>query len=309
MIFEQRTPFDAYTSKRVSFILTTKNRAERLDSVLTLAREYVKPEDELIVVDGLSTDHTIEVINQHSDMVDVFVSEPDVNTAHALNKGILLSRGKYIRQICDDDVLYPEGLEQAIQVMEKHPEVDLLVCGGTKRKGEHIWTVWLPPGTNYGKSVEDVFRYKAAGVGFIIRRSALPLIGLHPLGTAGDNEFVLQSISRGANVKFCRINLYHHPIHDHSAIVVSAREHEAHQYRLARRYCSRSFYYQYRIRRMLKKHPTALHLLMRAIHVVELLRREGPVGLLQRTGSASRSHTQLESHSSDRDCLWDGGFS
>ena len=212
MMFEQHTPFDAYASKRVSFILTTKNRAERLDRVLTLAQEYVKPEDELIIVDGLSTDHTVEVINRHSDIVDILISEPDLNASHALNKGILLSRGKYIRPICDDDVLHPEAMEQAIRVLEEHPEVDLLVCGGTRQKEECIYPFYLPPGTDYGRSVEDLFRYGVCGAGFIIRRSAISLIGLIPMGVATDGAFVAQSISRGGNVKFCRINLFHHPI-------------------------------------------------------------------------------------------------
>ena len=297
MIFEQHTPFDAYASKRVSFILTTKNRAERLDRVLTLAREYVQPEDELIVVDGLSTDHTVEVINRHSNLVDIFLSEPDISCAHALNKGILLSRGRYIRHICDDDLTHPDAMEQAIQVLEEHPEVDLLVCGGTKQRGEHIYVVCLPPGTNYGKSVEDAFRYGSCGAGFIIKRSAIPLIGLLPIGAAADVGFVVQSISRGANVKFCRIKLYHHPIYDHSYTVKNRREWEMDVVRIRNQYG------------LVESRPR-----LKAA-ILQILRRYTPTfikGPLRSIVKRLRKRRQIGSQENDSahgGPLWDGGFS
>jgi len=289
MVKEQVT-FDANLSKRVSFIVPTKNRANYLDRTLTLAREFVKPVDELIIVDGLSTDHTVEVINRHSDIVSLFLSEPDISAGHALNKGILLSRGMYIRHIPDDDVLCPEGLDQAIEVLERHSEIDLLVCGGTKQSGASVYAVCLPLGIDYGKSMEDPFRYGACGAGFIIRRSAIPLIGLIPIGPASDIEYVVQSISRGGNVKFCRIKLYHHPIYDHSYTVKYRREWDADVLRIRRQYGLTKSY---------------LHTLLKS-WVLRALRQYMPEfakGPLRRVMRRPRRDARAAGP------IWDGGFS
>lgn len=242
--------FESHASKRVSFVLATKNRAERLQKTLEMHRELVHPDDELIIIDGLSTDHTAEVVNQYADLVDVFISEPDTCPAHAFNKGMLLSRGKYIKLQTDDDVIYPEAMEQAVQVLEEHPEVDLLMCGGTRQRGDQLSTVYVPPGTNYGEKVETVFRYGASGVGFIIRRSTLARIGLfETTNWVADKDLVLRAVSQGANVKFCRINLFHHPIYEHSVTVSKNREFQADDNRLRRQYYPLSSYWRYRLKR------------------------------------------------------------
>lgn len=287
--------FETYHSKKVSFIITTKNRADYLDKMLELHRDLIHPDDELIIIDGNSTDHTHEIVNKYADIVDTFISEPDLSGAHALNKGILISRGKYIKQLPDDDMIYPEAMEQAIQVLEAHPEVDVLVCGGTRQIGEHYSNVYFPPGVNYGKRVEDVFKYGACGTGFIIRRSSLSTIGiLHPTDVAADKEFVLKAISRGANVKFCRIRLFNHPIYDHSVTIYYRREHELACDQLLKQYCSSRFYRWYRmtmlrlhrLRQLLRRYPRLNSVIEPILHIVKKIR--------------GRKQSKL---------LWDGGFS
>ena len=115
--------FEDYTSKRISFVLATKNRGEYLKKALHSCRSFITPEDELILVDGHSKDHTDEVVKESLDVVSVFVSEPDLSNPEGFNKGFLLARGKYIKTMSDDDVYYPEALEQAVKVMEENPEV------------------------------------------------------------------------------------------------------------------------------------------------------------------------------------------
>ena len=265
--------FDEYSTRRVSFVLTTKNRAELLDVALSRARSYVTPEDELIVIDGGSTDGTGDVLDRYSDLVSVRVSEPDVSLAHGVNKGILLAQGRYIRNQTDDDILHPDGLEHAIRMLDENPDVGFLVCGGTKQRGDERWTVWLPPGVNYGSSPEDVFRYKGSGAGFIFRRSIVPLIGLLETGPAADNELILKAIASGAGVRFCRINLYHHPIHEGSHIVRHAIEHQRHQLQLVDTFCSRSFYRRYQLRQYFLHRPLLARTMRWFLHAARPFRR------------------------------------
>lgn len=241
--------FDSYCTKRVSFILPTKNRAHYLASALERCRGLKGPDDELIIIDGLSTDATKEVVGTYRDIVDIFVSELDVSSPHAHNKGYLLASGKYIKELSDDDVFYPEGIAQAIEILEQYPDIDLLLCGGTKERDGKIWNSYAPPGVNYGSSTEGVFTHDcAAGVGHFIRRSSLAKLGiLYPMRTNCDRAFVLEFISKGGVVKFCRINTYHHPMHEGSITVRIQSENESDAIRLVKEYCSRLFYARWRL--------------------------------------------------------------
>src|SRR5215813_9073341 len=115
---------------RVSFVLSTLNRADHLERALRNAREFIGPDDELIVVDGGSIDRTAEIVRQHADIVTLFVSGPDTGEAHGFNRGLLRARGRIIKLLGDDDFLYPDGMRRAIATLEDHPEIDALVCGG-----------------------------------------------------------------------------------------------------------------------------------------------------------------------------------
>lgn len=213
--------FDAKNKKRVSFILATKNRAQFLDKALKEFQRLVdKNKDELIIVDGGSSDLTFKVISKYSSLVNIFVSEPDLSESHALNKAVLLSQGKYIKTLTDDDIYYKNAIEEAVKVMEKNSEIDVLLCGGTKSRGNKKWLAYAPPGSNYGENVSDVFKYGGCGIGMFIRRSAFAKTDLFTAGVlALDLDYLTKAIANGAIVKFCRINMFHHPLEDHSASV------------------------------------------------------------------------------------------
>ena len=82
--------------RRLSYLLATRNRAGFLGPVLDNVAELLGPDDELIVIDGGSTDGTRELLERRRDVVSDFISEPDRGEAHALNKGILRARGRWI---------------------------------------------------------------------------------------------------------------------------------------------------------------------------------------------------------------------
>lgn len=305
--------FDSHSSKRVSYILPTKNRAKYLEKALLRYRNLIKAEDELIVVDGGSIDGTVKVVSRFGDIVDIFISEADRSATHAFNKGILLARGRYIKNLNDDDEIYPEAMGEAIKVLEKHSEVDVLVCGGTKQHESNYSVFYLPKGVNYGRRIEDVIKYGACGVGFIIKKESLAISGLIPPGLAGDANFILRCIHLGLNVKFCRINLFNHPVYPHSVVVAKAQEHEKDFNKNLAIYASKSFYQRYRIKRAIASWPK---------HTEEIYRRAPlfkrtllPFRFLykmmnrKRFGASKDVSKNLKEILSDKKYIWDGGFS
>lgn len=242
--------FFSYHPRRVSYILVTKNRAPFLDQTLNHCRKLVTAEDELIVIDGASTDATKEVVKNYRDIINIFVSESDSGGVEAFNKGLLLARGKYIRLLADDDITYPEGMERAVALMDKHSEIDLLVCGGTKEYVKKIkkFQVYLPENVNYGAKPEDAIAYGASGAGQIMRRSVFAKAGIQLSAVINaDVEFVMRCIARECVVRFARIHLYHHKIYSHSVLMLHKKQHREAMGQLIKQYCSTLSYMKYRM--------------------------------------------------------------
>ena len=80
--------------------------AEALESVLSQTHENI----EYIVVDGASTDGTIDVINKYADKITTFVSEPDKGIYDGLNKGVALATGDVIGFLHSDDLFEDENV-------------------------------------------------------------------------------------------------------------------------------------------------------------------------------------------------------
>jgi len=203
---------DKFFSKRVSFICVTKNREKLFKEKLLELKNIKGQNDEIIVVNGGDTD-----INDPD--IDVYIKEPDISPGHAFNKGVMISNGRYLRQINDDDIIRKKQFNEAIKLMDINKDIDFLLCGGVISQDGKEYPYYYPPNTNYGKNIQDIAKLGVCGCGFIIRHSSIPLIGLCPIGIISDVEYVIQTIYNGGNLKFCRINLFYHPKHSDSLTV------------------------------------------------------------------------------------------
>jgi len=74
---------------------------------------------EYIVIDGNSTDSSVEVIKSYEESIDKWISEPDSGIYHAMNKGISMASGDIVGVLNADDVLEPEILQEICDIFEK----------------------------------------------------------------------------------------------------------------------------------------------------------------------------------------------
>lgn len=94
---------------------------------------------EFIIIDGASSDSSLDVINEYSNCIDYWISEPDMGIYNAMNKGIDIARGEYCIFINSGDCLYNNETLSAVSI-----ELDgtNIITGTTMfENGEQ----WFPP--------------------------------------------------------------------------------------------------------------------------------------------------------------------
>ncbi len=115
----------------VSIITPSYNQAAYLEDTLrtVLFQDYVNIE--YLVVDGGSTDGSLDILNRWANRFTWWVSEPDQGQADAINKGIRHASGEFIAWLNSDDLYYtPQVVSQAVQALQAHPESGMVYADG-----------------------------------------------------------------------------------------------------------------------------------------------------------------------------------
>lgn len=104
----------------VSVITPSYNQGRFIKETIESIRMQDYPYVEHIVVDGGSTDETITILQQYSQLGDRlrFVSEKDRGQSHAINKGLAMAKGEIIGWLNSDDTYQPGAIRKAVQVLQ-----------------------------------------------------------------------------------------------------------------------------------------------------------------------------------------------
>src|SRR5215471_13377895 len=118
------------TSPSFTIVTPSFNQAAFIGEALESVRQQNWPHVEHVVMDGESTDATVDILKRHSGRSDWkhlrWISEPDRGQAHALNKGFSTVRGEIVGWLNSDDRYLPHCFEHVARVFQQHPEVDVV---------------------------------------------------------------------------------------------------------------------------------------------------------------------------------------
>src|SRR5882762_9694471 len=101
------------TNFKVTVITVVKNAGKVISGLFTSMRDFKTADVEFIVLDGLSSDNTVDLIKQNEGIIDTWLSEPDKGIYDAMNKAVKLARGKWLIFMGADDQLL-EGFKDMI---------------------------------------------------------------------------------------------------------------------------------------------------------------------------------------------------
>lgn len=189
---------------KLSYVTSTMNKLPYLTIALERLMKNRKPDEEILVADGGSTDGTREYLERlfKEKKIDFFLSEKDKGESHALNKLFMRARGELITLITDDDAFNHPNIQECKKFMLEHPEIDMLGTDGGKKNQDPKESVrrlaYMPL---FEKWQKDHTPFMCCGLGLMMRRSSLPLLGFwNPPYSRADAEFMLRVTSGRANL-------------------------------------------------------------------------------------------------------------
>lgn len=162
---------------KISIVTPSYNQGQFLEETIlsVLSQDY--PNLEYIIIDGGSTDNSVDIIRKYEDRLAYWVSEPDKGQSDAINKGFRMATGDILAWINSDDCYAPYTFQTIVDFFEKHKEVDCLYGdlihidpkGGTLNRTKcivydykmHLYGACLipQPTTFFRKKVIDIVGY------------------------------------------------------------------------------------------------------------------------------------------------------
>jgi glycosyltransferase involved in cell wall biosynthesis len=193
------------TEPLISVITVVFNNKDHIEkTILSIAAQTFK-NYEHIIIDGASTDGTLDIINKYKSRLGYFISEPDKGIYDAMNKGIKAAKGKYLWFMNSGDLIESPETMQAIFSEEQDADV---YYGETLLMDESGKII----GTRSEKSTRKLPRQLKAGdmkygmvvshQSIIVKRSIAPEYNLEYRCSA-DIDWVITSLKRSKKIINC----------------------------------------------------------------------------------------------------------
>ena len=114
------------TSPLVSIITPSFNQSRYLEETIQSVLAQTYPHIEYWIIDGGSTDGSVDIIRRFAGRLAGWVSEPDRGQTEAINKGFARANGEILAWINSDDTYEPQAVAEAVDYLTAHPETGLV---------------------------------------------------------------------------------------------------------------------------------------------------------------------------------------
>ncbi len=115
----------------VTIVTPSFNQARFLDETIQSVLNQDYPQIEYIIIDGGSTDGSLEIIQKYAGRLAYWESVPDEGQTDAINKGFARAHGAILAWLNSDDILLPGAVSAAVGELRAHPEVGMVYGDAT----------------------------------------------------------------------------------------------------------------------------------------------------------------------------------
>ena len=110
---------------KISIITPSYNQGQYIEETINSVLSQDYPHIEYIVVDGGSTDNTLDILKKYDGKI-LWISEKDNGQSDAIIKGFKMAKGEIFAWLCSDDLYLPGAIKRIVEYFEIHPNVGLL---------------------------------------------------------------------------------------------------------------------------------------------------------------------------------------
>jgi len=111
---------------KISIVMPSFNHVRFIERSILSVLNQSYPNLQLIIIDGGSTDGTVNIINKYASYIDYWVSEKDSGQSDALNKGFVLANGELFGWLNSDDLYLPNAFYSVVAEFNQHPDKSLV---------------------------------------------------------------------------------------------------------------------------------------------------------------------------------------
>lgn len=163
---------------KISIVTPSYNQAQFIEQTILSVINQKYPNLEYIIIDGGSTDGTVDIIRKYEEHLYYWVSEKDTGQANAINKGFSKCTGDIVNWINSDDRLLPDALFSLAKAAKVAPEVGAWVgcCRIVDNKGR-LLELNVPRGLSINKMIKWGFTGHFYQPACFLSRKALEELG------------------------------------------------------------------------------------------------------------------------------------
>jgi len=164
----------------VSVLMTSYNREKYISAAIESLLASTYTNFELIITDDRSNDKTVEIARKYAandNRVKVFVNEKNLGQFPNRNYAATLASGKYIKYLDSDDLIYPNGLEILVNMMEQFPQAGYGLCSIDQDEKKIFPFILTPKEAYHRHFLENKPLFHKAPLSSIIKKQAFFDVG------------------------------------------------------------------------------------------------------------------------------------